>query len=91
MEEARIIAILERMEKSQQKFFEETIAILRGGDLKPKEWGDIIDVQNHLKKSRRTVYRILANEKEEIRTRQILGTTWFYLPDFFTPRKKYSR
>ncbi len=89
VEDKRVIEILERMEKNQQEFFAEVFAMLLGGKNMVKVWGDLIDVQDFLGVSRRTVYRIL--EEYEIRERKVLGKTLYFLPDFFDLKKKYLK
>ncbi len=93
MEDNRIIEILLRMEENQQKFFSEAISLLRNERVKTKDqefdinqWGDILDIQNLLKKSRRTVYRII--DENNIQSMPIRGTTLYYLPDFCKPSQK---
>ncbi len=82
------------MEENQQKFFSEAISLLRNERVETKDqefdinqWGDILDIQNLLKKSRRTVYRIL--DENDIQSMPIRGKTLYYLPDFWNLRNKY--
>ncbi len=95
VQEESIIEILLRIEENQQKFFSEALSLLRNeraqakdDDLDLSKWGDLLDVQKLLKRSRRTVYRIL--DENAIQSMPVRGTTLYYLPDFLKIKIKGS-
>lgn len=79
--------------RKSAKFFSEALSLLRNDrvnskddDLDLSKWGDLLDVQKLLKRSRRIVYRIL--DENVIQSMPVRGTTLYYLPDFLKVKIK---
>lgn len=84
-----IIEILVRIEKRQNEFFSEVLAMNKFQSSDIEQWVDSLEVQKILGISRRTLYRV--REEKILSCKRIRGRFYYFTPDIFKLKDQYMK